>query len=132
MRLVFITSLVYAVCHKCGRPGLNHRELTDAQKEAFTRWKEAGYAKSAAAERATQSQSAVPGPEGTQQPKAPPALAAAKPRAKAKSICIKFLKGECNEDKCPMTHSKSIRNSLVGATITSAPAKQKKPSADGS
>ena len=82
--------------HRCGRPGINHRDLTDAQKEAFTRWKEAGYAKSAAAESAAKSPPAVPGLEGkgsTKRPKASPALPATKPKAKNKSICSKFLKG---------------------------------------
>ena len=102
----------------------------DAQKEAFSRWKEAGYAKVAAAEEDGRTPPSVPAttsrPEASHsviQPNTSNAAAAPKPRTKAKQMYAQFLKGECDDDKCPMTHSRTVRESLVGATITSCPPK---------
>ena len=108
---------------------MDYRNLSDAPKEAFTRWKEAGYAKVAAAEKRGVPPPSVPATSKASKAnvhhKAHESTAAPKPKAKAKPMCVKFLKGECNDDNCSMTHSRAVRSALVGATITPPPAKPK-------
>ena len=112
--------------------------MSDIERNAYTRWTEAGHAKRETARREGRALPALVTPT-TAVLKAAPAQAPPKGKTKATTnvvqghvtkaqpkstppLCVGWVKGDCAKgDACPNSHSKRFRNALAGVTVPPAP-----------